>query len=135
MYLRQLFENHKVAMGIVLVQEGIKAKQASAKNSRYKDITGAMLDVPITMRGKEAMAEKLVGASLAAATHEINNPIARTGVSALAVYFAAAGALRGHKAHQDNMRIADSMITEALLSAGEGQLPQPDDGSVGQANL
>lgn len=100
----------KAAVAIVGIQEGVKAKQAIAKDRAHRALTGNPLDVPVTLQGKEAMAEKIVSSGLAVGTNEFRNPSIRLGLGVAAIGFAVAGAIRGHAAHRENMRAADEIM-------------------------
>jgi hypothetical protein len=106
----------KIAIAIVGMQEALKAKQALAKDREYRTLTGESLNVPISFKGKEAMAEKMVASGLAIATHEISNPTGELALGIGAIGFAVAGAVRGHSAHRENMQIANELITNAQIA-------------------
>lgn len=103
----------KAAVIIAIGQEAYKAQQAIRLNNTYQALTGEALDVPITMKGKEAMAEKMLGVGLATLTNSFDNSLVRTVTGAAALGFSVAGALRGHSAHLDNMEAAYDMISAA----------------------
>lgn len=84
----------KLAVGAVLGQEGIKAAWAIGKNFDYRAAGGDRLEIPSSLVGKLAMAEKLVAVALAGATNDFDGRTRATlGAGALA--FAGVGTARG----------------------------------------
>lgn len=91
----------KMAVGTILAQEGYKIIWASVRAAQYARETGKLLDLPVTMQGKEAMAEKFVGLGSAICTGDTDNPLLRASFGAAALAFAGIGSLRGEFVRQD----------------------------------
>ena len=112
----------KISTALVLGQEGYKAGWALARNGEYmkavrkheentrqlfaNDMSAIMpmfpkkLELPSSLRGKEAMAEKLTTLAGAAATNDLDPGPLRTGLIIATAGFAVAGAMRGEYARR-----------------------------------
>ncbi len=100
----------KLAVATVLGQEGVKIVWALSSGWRYRRETGMLLDVPPSVDGKEATAEKLTAVCAAAATNDTDSWTLRRGLDAVALGFAGVGTLRGEKARQDYVPIVEELL-------------------------
>lgn len=123
----------KAAMSMVLAQETSKAHWAFASNQEYMrhvklnrslaemllsmDLIDEMpvlpgkLELPTSVDGKEAMAEKLTAAVLAVATNDFDNQVVRTGLGVGALTFASIGTIRGERARGDYEPVVHKLIS------------------------
>lgn len=117
----------KAAMAAILGQEGFKAAWALRRNREYQDLTGQRLELPSSLEGKEAMAEKLTGAVFAIATNDTDNTYVRAALSAGALYFAGVGSWRGERARRNYDETIEGMfISAAEKLAHVVHLPVPE---------
>ncbi len=106
----------KVAMLEILGQEGLKASWAGFRTAQFKKFTGEGLKIPVTPEGKEAMAEKMVGAGLAVATNELDNPTAKFAVGVASVAFATAGVKRGETVRRQYDKVYQILLDEGIIA-------------------
>jgi phosphatidylglycerophosphate synthase len=104
----------KVAMGAILGQEGFKTLWAARRNRQVYQATGHRLELPSSQAGKEAMAEKLTAATAAVATNDVENPLARQSLTAIALVFAGTGVVRGEYARQRYEPLVRDILEEQI---------------------
>lgn len=100
----------KMATAAVFGAEGYKTQWALRRNAAFKARTGEQLILPTSLEGKEAMAEKMTTLILATATHDTDNPLLRTALSAGAMTFAGIGTARGERARQAYEPLIEDML-------------------------
>lgn len=105
----------KLAVGVVLGQEFVKAVWATSQNSKYKQATGEKLVLPVSPAGKEAMAEKFAAITLAVASNEIDGSRGQRILGAAALGFAVMGARRGESARGEYL----AMINDPSIAHRE----------------
>ncbi len=113
----------KAAIFEIIGQEGSKAGWAMYQNARYQQAEEGRLYLPPSLQGKEAMAEKLVGAVFAVATNDFDDLRMRTGLGVAALGFATTGAIRGELARRSYQPMIDEMMEAA---AAQPQLILPE---------
>jgi phosphatidylglycerophosphate synthase len=97
-------------------QEGVKAAWAVRKGLEHRKATGKNLNIPPSIEGKEAMAEKMTALGLAILASDLEKPAPRQAVSAAALGFAVVGSLRAERERDKYDQMADEMIIEARVA-------------------
>lgn len=87
----------KLAVGTILAQEGYKTIWAGVRAAQHARETGELLEIPVSLEGKEAMAEKFVALESAVLTGDTDNPFLRTSLGIAALAFAGVGSWRGEQ--------------------------------------
>jgi len=103
----------KLAIGTVLGQEAIKTGWALHSNMLYGNMhDGERLELPVSLTGKEAMAEKFAAVALAVGTHDAQTTAMRAGLTIASLGFAGAGALRGEAARQEYIPLVEQLLDQ-----------------------
>lgn len=116
----------KIAVGIILAQEGYKTGWAAIRAAQYMRASGEMLDIPTETEGKIAMVKKFAAIEAAVLTGDTDNPYARGGLGAVAIGFAIDGTVQGEIARRDYQEIFETKMEDAAAkSAAVEQLSWP----------
>jgi hypothetical protein len=103
----------KTGVGLILAQEGLKAAWGVRANSQYKSAGGeGVLNIPASVEGRSAMAEKFTGILLAVAAHEADDPRLRHTIGAASFAMCAIGAARGQLAQNEYHQRFDYILQD-----------------------
>ncbi|MCA9331933.1 hypothetical protein KC968_03270 [Candidatus Saccharibacteria bacterium] len=121
----RISKSGKLAVGTILTQEGYKTVWAGIRAAQFANETGQLLEIPVTMEGKEAMAEKFVALESAVLTGDTDNRLLRNVLGGTALAFAGIGAYRGEKVRSQYETVYQDLLSEHLpLSIAQSVIPE-----------